>query len=82
MTQSSQVALGRFQLEYSYAVETMRVCLEVRALCVDLYTMLRENMTDTDYYNWAHNTPAGAEKIGQAIANVLGSKNIPLDHKK
>jgi lysophospholipase L1-like esterase len=55
--------LGRFN------AATMEVCRGRHMACLDLATDLR--FGDGDFYDYEHNTPQGAEKIGQWLAGKL-----------
>lgn len=55
--------LGRFN------AATLEVCLDRHVVCLDLATDLR--FSDGDFYDYQHNTPQGAEKIGQWLAGKL-----------
>jgi len=48
---------------------TMEVCRERHVTCLDLATELR--FTEGDFYDYEHNTPQGAEKIGKWLAGKL-----------
>ena len=43
----------------------MEVCGQVDAVCIDLAEEL--SLEDTDFYDFLHNTPAGAERIGKYL---------------
>ena len=65
-------ALGN---ESAYALRafnnaTMNACRSCsRAICIDMARELR--FESSDYYDTAHNTPAGATKIGRYLANKM-----------
>jgi hypothetical protein len=46
-------------------VKTMQVCRESNGVCIDLARELEFNAAD--YYDFYHNTPQGAEKIGRYL---------------
>jgi lysophospholipase L1-like esterase len=48
---------------------TMEVCRYWHVTCLDLATELR--FSEGDFYDYEHNTPQGAEKIGQWLAGEL-----------
>ena len=49
---------------------TMNVCQQCSgAICIDMARELR--FVSSDYYDTAHNTPAGAKKIGRYLANKM-----------
>lgn len=48
---------------------TMEVCRERHVTCLDLATEL--HFGDGDFYDYEHNTPQGAEKIGRWLAGKL-----------
>ena len=48
---------------------TLEVCREQHVVCLDLATELR--FSEGDFYDYEHNTPQGAEKIGRWLANKL-----------
>lgn len=48
---------------------TMDTCRELRALCLDLAAEVA--FEDADFYDSAHNTPAGAAKIGRYLHHRL-----------
>jgi hypothetical protein len=48
---------------------TMEVCRGWQVTCLDLATELR--FTEGDFYDYEHNTPPGAEKIGKWLARKL-----------
>ena len=48
---------------------TLDVCRERHVVCLDLATELR--FSDGDFYDYEHNTPQGAEKIGRWLADKL-----------
>lgn len=53
-----------------YNETTMHACRECSgAICIDLAQELR--FVSSDYYDTAHNTPAGAGKIGRYLANKM-----------
>jgi hypothetical protein len=56
-------ALARFN------AATMEVCQDRHVTCLDLATELR--FSDGDFYDYEHNTPQGAEKIGTWLAGKL-----------
>jgi lysophospholipase L1-like esterase len=56
-------ALARFN------AATLEVCATRQVICLDLATELR--FADGDFYDYEHNTPAGAEKIGTWLAGKL-----------
>jgi hypothetical protein len=49
--------------------ETMRVCHETGGICIDLANELE--FEDEDFYDYYHNTPRGAEKIGHYLYRKL-----------
>jgi hypothetical protein len=49
---------------------TLEVCRERSVTCLDLATEL--HFEDGDFYDYEHNTPRGAEKIGRWLAGKLG----------
>jgi hypothetical protein len=50
---------------------TMETCRALRAICVDLATDLRPELTDRDFYDFSHTTPSGAAKIGAYLYRSL-----------
>jgi hypothetical protein len=50
-------------------VVTLEVCRERHVVCLDLATELR--FSEGDFYDYEHNTPLGAEKIGRWLADKL-----------
>ena len=48
---------------------TLETCRERHVVCLDLATEL--HFTDGDFYDFEHNTPQGAEKIGHWLAGKL-----------
>jgi lysophospholipase L1-like esterase len=56
-------ALARFN------AATLEVCRERRVACLDLASEL--HFADGDFYDYEHNTPQGAEKIGRWLAGRL-----------
>lgn len=44
-------------------------CATMAAVCLDLPSAIR--FDDRDYYDFVHNTPDGAEKIGEYLAREL-----------
>jgi len=59
-------ALARFN------AATMEVCRTWHVACLDLATELR--FTEGDFYDYEHNTPQGAEKIGTWLAGKLAGR--------
>jgi len=49
---------------------TLEVCRERSVICLDLATEV--HFEDGDFYDYEHNTPRGAEKIGHWLAGKLG----------
>ncbi len=49
--------------------KTLEVCREVGGICIDLASELE--FDDDDFYDFAHNTPEGAEKIGHYLHKKL-----------
>jgi len=50
---------------------TMQTCNEVGAICVDLATELRPELTEDDFYDFSHTTPSGSAKIGAYLYRSL-----------
>src|SRR6266436_2871215 len=59
-------ALARFN------AVTMEVCRDRHVTCLDLATELR--FGEGDFYDYEHNTPQGAEKIGKWLAGKLSGR--------
>jgi hypothetical protein len=58
---------GRVLIRFNAA--TMEVCRDRHVACLDLATELR--FVAGDFYDYEHNTPQGAEKIGHWLAGKL-----------
>jgi lysophospholipase L1-like esterase len=58
---------GRVLARFNAA--TMEVCRDRHVACLDLATELR--FGDGDFYDYEHNTPQGAEKMGRWLAGKL-----------
>lgn len=61
-------------VDYHHLIEeihvvTMSVCSEMGGICIDLANELEWELDD--FYDWAHNTPPGAEKIGHFVYERL-----------
>jgi hypothetical protein len=50
---------------------TMHTCRALQAICIDLATDLRPDLTDSDFYDFSHTTPSGAAKIGAYLYRSL-----------
>lgn len=58
---------GRALVRFNAA--TMEVCRDRQVTCLDLAQEVR--FSDGDFYDYEHNTPQGAEKIGRWLADKL-----------
>ncbi|MEF2230154.1 MAG: GDSL-type esterase/lipase family protein [Pseudodesulfovibrio sp.] len=61
--------VDRYHILEMYNNVVRRVCRETGTLCVDLADDLA--LTDGDFYDFMHNTPAGTLKIGDFLAEEL-----------
>ncbi|MDA0997905.1 MAG: hypothetical protein O2944_06835, partial [Proteobacteria bacterium] len=48
---------------------TMKVCRQVKAICIDLAAKI--NFVDGDHYDGLHTTPVGSAKIAKRLFNEL-----------
>lgn len=57
--------VDRYYMEREFNRVAMEVCSRVAAICIDLGEELL--LQDTDFYDYLHNTPSGAERIGNYL---------------
>ena len=63
--------VDRYHILEMYNDVVRRVCRETGTPCIDLADGLA--LTDSDFYDFMHNTPAGARKIGDFLAEKLAA---------
>ena len=63
--------LDLYELLSAFNRTTLRTCLEVEAICIDLATDLAPELEDSDFYDFHHATPSGTAKIGDYLHRKL-----------
>jgi lysophospholipase L1-like esterase len=69
VTVSGPNGVDRGRILARFNAATLEVCRERHVTCFDLATELR--FSEGDFYDYEHNTPQGAEKIGRWLAEKL-----------
>ena len=69
VTDSGPNGVDQGQILARFNAVTLEVCRERHVVCLDLATELR--FSEGDFYDYEHNAPQGAEKIGRWLADKL-----------